>query len=1444
MLDVSDRVKRAYKDDDFVPDLQIYFEGKAFGSDSILDSSMTIRESLCSQDELTFTAVESSTFSATLIADEDPTQQLIGKAATVTHVTDLGGLYLGPDTFLGPNTFMFDPEEKVLLGTFTIETVTRSGDGLYDIDGFDYNKKLQDADISEWWNSEVTFPTTIKALLESLAKHVGLTTDLPDSWANSNMPVLQNVYFDGGTTAAELLGMIQEISGCFFRCGRDGILRRVNYSAVKTAIDYTLLMEDPEIEMYSVPKIDKLQIHASDDDVGAIVGTGQNAYISTGNVLVYGMNQEDLDEVAANALKAMSTFPAYVPFDAKCVNQAYVEVGDIVEIQTLDGAKASAVLMDREMTGAMLMEDSITVNGNESRENVESPLKGITVLNRKMHELVNTVDEMSSTMSSIETTQKGTILGQTTYWLQTVSGGKPETDDPGWTTQPSAFIQGNHVWQMTVTYYVDPKRPPHYSDPVEITSPSVEDVETWYIYSSSYEEIVSGNGLFLGPDTYLGYNTYMTYPWGLYWVKEPPEFSPGLYLWTRQKLVYSDGTEIWTDPTCNYHLNDVYAHVVENETKIYQTNEQIKLTATRKELESTYSELSGRIETEKVDRDAAIKVAADNITLQVEAVSESRATSFTIWYIQMNEGEIPTKDSIGWTTETIPWVNGRHIWQMTETVYGEGEDARTAYSRPVDITGARGQDGASGESIEIVSSELRYCSSASGTSIPSSGWTPNLPSVPSGHYLWTRTTVTYSDGSKVSTYTTSRQGADGAHGANGEPGVGIVNEEIFYKNSPSRENYGSDTGWSTSQPEIESGQYLWSKRVIHYSDGSEQAIYKCELQITSIYDIAVSTSARVETLDDRVTTTVTTVTEFKNAFDSYKLEQSSTITALSDRITALVTEKVDSETVQSMIDQTADEIVIRVQDAENEIGDVKDDLSQNYTRKAEIVANINNSSSQVKISAEHIDLDGVVTFVKNNTDYVTASDLSTSGKTTISGGNVTTGIISDSTGQNYWNLQTGEIKITLLAQLEDDFNNLSIAGTNLFTGTKDWYGWTLPDGAAISSTEIDGFKVLDYTSQGTGSCEVASPVSSKLMPEAWYTLSFYVMASRAFDVVLGNWATEISCSETGASIANYEVRVPYILNEYKRVWIKFKTASWVNTGENIWFRQDRALSSLNLYAVKFEKGEVATEWTPSYNDEKDYVRKAEIITEINNDLSHIRISADHLDLNGVVTFLNNGNYFITDNDLQNAGSTVINGSNIKTGSINASLIKTGSLSADLINTGTLDADKVTVKSSNSSMSIEMRGGAIFTSNAQGYKGMDILAQHIDFYSFSDPGNRVGFVGVVENDSTGKKIMGVACDSGDAVALERYNPSDQLYYDVIKYDDSDKSVGIYSENFDIQGGDVGLRTQEGHLYCIQKIGAQTYGGSVVMGNGNSHVFMFGWSNDKIQVWVDNTLVRQL
>ena len=98
----------------------------------------------------------------------------------------------------------------------------------------------------------------------------------------------------------------------------------------------------------------------------------------------------------------------------------------------------------------------------------------------------------------------------------------------------------------------------------------------------------------------------------------------------------------------------------------------------------------------------------------------------------------------------------------------------------------------------------------------------------------------------------------------------------------------------------------------------------------------------------------------------------------------------DPETGESRIQQNADAISVVV-DSENE-----------EIKAASIVAAINDSGSTVVIDADHIDLDG----------YVTFTNLSTSGQTTINGANITTGLIKDAANKNSWNLNTGTFRIT------------------------------------------------------------------------------------------------------------------------------------------------------------------------------------------------------------------------------------------------------------------------------------------------------------------------------------------------------------------------------------------------------------------------------------------------
>ena len=68
----------------------------------------------------------------------------------------------------------------------------------------------------------------------------------------------------------------------------------------------------------------------------------------------------------------------------------------------------------------------------------------------------------------------------------------------------------------------------------------------------------------------------------------------------------------------------------------------------------------------------------------------------------------------------------------------------------------------------------------------------------------------------------------------------------------------------------------------------------------------------------------------------------------------------------------------------------------------EIISKINVSPESIVIQASKVDLAG----------YVTFTNLSTSGQTTVNGANITTGLIQDALGKNSWNLDTGAFTIT------------------------------------------------------------------------------------------------------------------------------------------------------------------------------------------------------------------------------------------------------------------------------------------------------------------------------------------------------------------------------------------------------------------------------------------------
>lgn len=74
-----------------------------------------------------------------------------------------------------------------------------------------------------------------------------------------------------------------------------------------------------------------------------------------------------------------------------------------------------------------------------------------------------------------------------------------------------------------------------------------------------------------------------------------------------------------------------------------------------------------------------------------------------------------------------------------------------------------GATGSAGKGIK--STEIKYQASSNGTTVPTGTWLDAVPSVSAGQYLWTRTTITYTDNAQSISYSVGRNGNNGANGA-------------------------------------------------------------------------------------------------------------------------------------------------------------------------------------------------------------------------------------------------------------------------------------------------------------------------------------------------------------------------------------------------------------------------------------------------------------------------------------------------------------------------------------------------------------------------------------------------------------------------------------------------------------------------------------------------------
>lgn len=245
-----------------------------------------------------------------------------------------------------------------------------------------------------------------------------------------------------------------------------------------------------------------------------------------------------------------------------------------------------------------------------------------------------------------------------------------------------------------------------------------------------------------------------------------------------------------------------------------------------------------------VDEAQGLNLSSRLIELQTSYSTGAKTATFGEYSVEQNQISPQLQKladqlkNVSATTQYFPWTmyadddQGKGISSdpagksYMATVWSTKKDPSTdpadyaghwALIKGADGVGTPGPKGADGKTSYL---HIAYADDASGN-----GFSQD----PAGKkYIGTYTDFTLADSASASAYKWALiKGADGASGkdgAAGKDGVGVVSTTITYCGSTSG-TVAPSSGFTSTVPDVAAGQYLWTKTIWNYSDGTSETGY-------------------------------------------------------------------------------------------------------------------------------------------------------------------------------------------------------------------------------------------------------------------------------------------------------------------------------------------------------------------------------------------------------------------------------------------------------------------------------------------------------------------------------------------------------------------------------------------------------------------------------------------
>ena len=715
-MSILDEVKQLYKttnDSTVCKNYIMNIDGTEYDNKNIVLGTFSIKEKLCSSQQLKFGECNASML----------------KVKMVAGVGDINKKKISVSQTINGNS--------INIGVFNVDSCVLTENKEYrDVVAYD-NMYLFNCNVSSWYN-ELEFPITERDMLISLCNYVGV--ELADVSLITGDIEIEKTISPEDLKAITVLKCIAELNAGFFRAASDGKIEFVTLNA-EDIDDYLEVRHYKQLktENFAMDKITRLTIRTDEDDIGASSGDGDNAYVIEDNFLLYGSSSEKLKGIADIIYEAIKDI-SYVPYTAEQIGLPYLRCGSRISYKLVNGESFEGLVLQRTLSGTQALKDVIKTSGTKTTDEVFGIEKDVIKIKNKVNRLKRNLEQTLLVIEDLENGLTNQIfqtanelevlvkqvndmgdLGVTSivimYAISDSTTEAPENDTEEtsiWSIEAPEWVDGKYIWQKTVTTYNDGN-----------------------VYESNAVCITGATGV-PGEDGKAGADG-----------KDGADGADG--------AAGKDGKGI--SSITNYYLASSLSSGVTISTSGWTTTVQT-ITASNKYLWN-YEKITYTDNTTSTTTPAII--GAFGNTGATGATGKDGATgadgkgisSITEYYLASASASGVTTSTSGWsTTMQSTTTTKKYLWNYEKITYTDGTTSNTTV-RIIGThgeTGAKGDTGATGatgaagkDGLTISNIVPQYYVSTSKTSLTGGSWTTTAPTWSKGKYVWTRSQITYSD---------------------------------------------------------------------------------------------------------------------------------------------------------------------------------------------------------------------------------------------------------------------------------------------------------------------------------------------------------------------------------------------------------------------------------------------------------------------------------------------------------------------------------------------------------------------------------------------------------------------------------------------------------------------------------------------------------------------------